>query len=322
MKGMKMAKKKICFVVAPIGEEESEVRKRSDQILKHVIEPSATECGYKTIRADKIDKPGVITSQVIQHVVEDPLIIADLTGHNPNVFYELAIRHALRKPFIQMIQKGEKIPFDVFGMRTIYIDHRNLDSVGEAKNEIVNQIRNLEQDAGNIESPISVSLDRQILRQSDDPEHGALADIMSTLNELPSRIEERFSERIEPIRRRKLRRFHPMMIEEMTHMFSMKSNDPIGVLIVASLLRDDIPWLYEIGIEAYRTAKSGTSKAAIEALRGFQRAVEGTLHGPFMEEFMLSSKDSRMMMHELPRLLEHITERYISRRKPASSRKK
>ena len=317
-----MAKKKICFVVAPIGEEESEVRKRSDQILKHVIEPSATECGYKTIRADKIDKPGVITSQVIQHVVEDPLIIADLTGHNPNVFYELAIRHALRKPFIQMIQKGEKIPFDVFGMRTIYIDHRNLDSVGEAKNEIVNQIRNLEQDAGNIESPISVSLDRQILRQSDDPEHGALADIMSTLNELPSRIEERFSERIEPIRRRKLRRFHPMMIEEMTHMFSMKSNDPIGVLIVASLLRDDIPWLYEIGIEAYRTAKSGTSKAAIEALRGFQRAVEGTLHGPFMEEFMLSSKDSRMMMHELPRLLEHITERYISRRKPASSRKK
>lgn len=317
-----MAKKKICFVIAPIGEEESEVRKRSDQILKHVIEPSASECGYKTIRADKIDKPGIITSQVIQHVVEDPLIIADLTGHNPNVFYELAIRHAIRKPFIQIIKKGERIPFDVAGTRTINVDHRDLDSVGEAKNEIVNQIKFLEQDASNIETPISVSLDLQILRQSDDPEHRSLADIMSTLTELPSRIEERFSERIEPIRRRKLRRLHPMMIEEMIHMFPMKSNDPIGVLIVASLLRDDIPWLYEIGIEAYRTAKSGTSKAAAEALRGFQRAVEHTLHGPFMEEFMMSSKESRMMAHELPRILEHITERYISTRKPASSRKK
>jgi len=317
-----MAKKKICFVIAPIGEEESEVRKRSDQILKHVIEPPASECGYKAVRADKIDKPGVITSQVIQHVVEDPLIIADLTGHNPNVFYELAIRHAIRKPFIQIIKKGERIPFDVAGTRTINVDHRDLDSVGEAKNEIVNQIKSLEQDASNIETPISVSLDLQILRQSDDPEHRSLADIMSTLTELPSRIEERFSERIEPIRRRKLRRFHPMMIEEMTHMLSMKSNDPIGVLIVASLLRDDMPWLYEIGIEAYRTAKSGTSKAAVEALRGFQRVVERTLHGPFMEEFTMSSKESRMMMHELPGLLEHITERYISTRKPASSRKK
>ncbi|MCK4829478.1 hypothetical protein KA005_77855 [bacterium] len=317
-----MAKKKICFVISPIGEEESEVRKRSDQILKHVIEPPANECGYKAVRADKIDKPGIITSQVIQHVVEDPLIIADLTGHNPNVFYELAIRHAIRKPFIQIIKKGERIPFDVAGTRTINVDHHDLDSVGAAKNEIVNQIKSLEQDSNNIETPISVSLDLQILRQSDDPEHRSLADIMSALTELPSRIEGRLSERTEPTRRRKLRHFHPMMIEEMIDMSSMKSNDPIGVLIIASLLRDDVPWLYEIGIEAYRTAKSSTPKVAAEALRGFQRAIERTSHGPFMEEFMISSKETYRMIHKLSRILEHIIERYISARKPPSSRKK
>ena len=317
-----MAKKKICFVIAPIGEDESEVRKRSDQILKHVIEPPVGECGYEAIRADKIEKPGVITSQVIQHVVEDQLVIADLTGHNPNVFYELAIRHALRKPFIQMIQKGEKIPFDVIGTRTIQINHHNLDSVDEAKKGIISQIKSLEKDVSQVETPISISLDLQNLRKSDDPEHRSLADIMSTLTELPSRIEERISERMEPTRRRKLRHIHPMMIEDMTHMFSTKSNDPVGVLIIASLLREDMPWLYEMGIEAYRTAKSGTPKAATEALRGFQRIVERSMHGPFMEEFMMSSKESRMMMHELPALLEHITKRYISSRKPASSRKK
>lgn len=316
-----MAKKKICFVIAPIGDEESEVRKRSDQILKHVIEPSTNECGYEAIRADKIEKPGIITSQVIQHIIDDQLIIADLTGHNANVFYELAIRHAIRKPFIQMIQKGEKIPFDVSGTRTIYIDHHNLDSVGEAKSGIISQIKSLEQDASQIETPISLSLDKQLLRKSDDPERRLLADIMAVVTELPSRIEERFSERIEPIRRRKFRRFHPMMIEEMVHMSSRGSEDPIGILIIASFLREDAPWLYEVGVEAYRATKSGNFKASVEALKGFHRLVEHTLHGPFMEEFMMSSKETHMMMQELPRILEHIIDRYISSRKPPSNEK-
>jgi hypothetical protein len=99
------------------------------------------------VRADEIDKPGIITSQVIQHVVNDALVIADLTERNPNVFYELAIRHALRKPLVQLIKKGEAIPFDVAGTRTIYVDHRDLDSVETARNEIIEQIKTLEKDA-------------------------------------------------------------------------------------------------------------------------------------------------------------------------------
>lgn len=117
---------KNCFVIAPIGELDSDTRKRSDQILKHIIKPAVSSCGYKAIRADEIDKPGIITSQVIQRVVNDPLVIADLTERNPNVFYELAIRHAIRKPLVQLIQKGERIPFDVAGTRTIQVDHTDL----------------------------------------------------------------------------------------------------------------------------------------------------------------------------------------------------
>lgn len=93
-----MTDEKSCFVISPIGEPDSDTRKRADQILKHVVKPAVAECGYTAVRADEIDKPGIITSQVIQRVVTDPLVIADLTERNPNVFYELAIRHALRKP--------------------------------------------------------------------------------------------------------------------------------------------------------------------------------------------------------------------------------
>jgi hypothetical protein len=133
-----------CFVISPIGEPGSEIRKRADQILRHVVEPAVSSCGFDAIRADNISEPGLITSQVIQHIVEDPLVIADLTGSNPNVFYELAIRHAIRKPLVQLIQKGEKIPFDVAGMRTVPVDHKDLDSVDEARTQIEKQIRAVE----------------------------------------------------------------------------------------------------------------------------------------------------------------------------------
>ncbi len=182
-----MAKKR-CFVIAPIGEPESETRKRSDQILRHVISPALEDCGYTATRADQISEPGMITSQVIQHIVDDQLVVADLTDRNPNVFYELAIRHAIRKPFVQLIKKGEQIPFDVAGTRTIYVDHHDLDSVEAVKKEIIAQVHALEKDPSNIETPISVSLDLQLLKQSENPEQRSLADVLSVISELRSSV--------------------------------------------------------------------------------------------------------------------------------------
>lgn len=322
----KVAEKKICFVICPIGEEESDIRKRSNQILKHVIEPPANDCGYKAVRADKIDKPGMITSQVIQHIVEDPLVIADLTGNNPNVFYELAIRHAIRKPFIQIIKKGERIPFDVAGTRTINVDHHDLDSVGEAKSEIVNQIKSLEQNSNNIETPISMSLDLQILRQSDDPERRSLADIVSAIGELPSRIEGRLSERMEianvnfsdrmESNSRKKRRFHPRIFDEMMHMSEMGSGNPLMILAFASFVRDDAPWLYEIAMDAYRALTSGTQKAVEQIRRSLK-----TLRNPpmsnslFHELGMVDSEEMHMLVMEGPRILERMVMRCLQYRK-------
>lgn len=160
---------KICFVIAPIGDEGSEPRRRSDQVLNHIIAPAAEECGYATIRADKISEPGIITSQIIQHLVEDSLVIADLTGRNPNVFYELAIRHASKKSVVQIIQSGESIPFDVAATRTIQVNYQDLDSVAECKKELINQIRSVEKDQSSVVTPISIAIDLKFLRQSDNP---------------------------------------------------------------------------------------------------------------------------------------------------------
>jgi hypothetical protein len=180
--------KKICFVIAPIGEAGSETRRRSDQILKHVIEPCAEECGYDAIRADRISEPGLITAQVLTHIIEAPMVIADLTEHNPNVFYELAIRHAVAKPLVQMIRSTDRIPFDVAGMRTIPIDHQDLDSVAEAKVALVTQIRAVEADPSKVQSPLSTAINLQNLRASDQPLERLVAEMTMSISELQAAV--------------------------------------------------------------------------------------------------------------------------------------
>jgi hypothetical protein len=81
-----------CFVVSPIGDEGSEYRQHADMILNSFIEPALQGLGLKVVRADHIAASGIITKQIAQYVWNSRLVIADLSFHNPNVFYELALR--------------------------------------------------------------------------------------------------------------------------------------------------------------------------------------------------------------------------------------
>lgn len=185
-----MSKEKVCFVIAPMGDERSDTRLRSNQVLDHIVKPAAGECGYKTLRADDISEPGIITSQIIEHLIEDPLVVADLTDHNPNVFYELAIRHAIRKPVVQLIQKGQSIPFDVAATRTISVDHKDLDSAAQARAELIKHIHAVEEDPGKVDTPISAAINFQSLRRSDNPLEKSTAVIISLLQELRVEFDE------------------------------------------------------------------------------------------------------------------------------------
>lgn|SRR5262245_40267581 len=176
-----MAHERDCLVIGPIGDPDSETRKRSDQILKHVITPAVIGRGFTPIRADKLSDPGMITSHIIKLLVSAPLVIADLSERNPNVFYELALRHAARRPLIQLIKKGEQVPFDVAGMRTIAVDHHDLDSVEEARVEIVKQMDASLRPGALIETPVQTALQLQALHESKDPQNRMLATILEEL---------------------------------------------------------------------------------------------------------------------------------------------
>ena len=108
--------------MSPIGAEGSEERKHADQVFKYIIKPAMDKFRIKVVRSDEIGEPGSISKQMFERILGDDLCIALLTGHNPNVFYELAIAHAAKRPVIIMIQKGELLPFDIKDLRCVYYD--------------------------------------------------------------------------------------------------------------------------------------------------------------------------------------------------------
>jgi len=131
---------KMCFVVTPIGDDDSQQRKHADAVLKNVIEPVVRELGLDAIRADQIDRAGLITKQIFECLAHARVCIADLSFNNPNAFYELAVRHMCKRPTVQIIRKGDLIPFDVSQGRTIKMDFTDpysvMESVESAKREL------------------------------------------------------------------------------------------------------------------------------------------------------------------------------------------
>jgi hypothetical protein len=138
---------KSSFFITPIGKENSELRKLSDQVFHEIVEPAAKECGYNVVY-DGTSDPGVIITQLIEHLYNDEFVIADLTGNNAHVMYELGLCHAFRKHVIHIKDISKDYPsFDLPGTQTIDFDLKDRDKIEKCKKEIVRQIKSIESKA-------------------------------------------------------------------------------------------------------------------------------------------------------------------------------
>lgn len=131
---------KKCFVVSPIGEEGSVTRINADKLFKYIIKPVCADCDFEAIRVDKLNDANSITQTIIDYLDKSELVIADITEHNPNVFYEMGYRARTKKPIIHLKSKGENLPFDINTIRALEYDLTDLDSVEEIKKRLTKTI--------------------------------------------------------------------------------------------------------------------------------------------------------------------------------------
>jgi hypothetical protein len=163
---------------------------------------------------------------------------------------------------------------------------------------IAMQVRSFIEKAKSVLEQLDQGTDEEIQPAIDETSVAKLFEEVKVMfQDLPSRIEGR----LDPMRHRKHRGFHPMMMEEFLHM-SKGDDDPTGLLFLMGLFRDELPWLHEVGLEFYRAIKGGRPAQIEEAFGSLMRALDLTRHGPLGEG--IRDKETYMMVRHLPEVLE------------------
>lgn len=104
-----------CFVIMPFA---ATYQSLYDRVIRSAIEDAGLMC----IRGDEVFAKSQITDDIWKQVRSCRLVLAELTGKNPNVLYELGLAHAIGKPSIIITRNQEDVPFDLRALRYLYYD--------------------------------------------------------------------------------------------------------------------------------------------------------------------------------------------------------
>lgn len=122
--------KPVCFVIMPISDVHGYEPGHFGRVYEHVLKPAIVSAGYLPVRADDTIKTDYIVVGIIQQIVESEMVICDFSARNPNVMYELGIRHAFNKPVALIKDRRTDKVFDIQGLRYVeYDDSLRIDTV-------------------------------------------------------------------------------------------------------------------------------------------------------------------------------------------------
>lgn len=172
-----------CFVISPIGSEGSSTRTAADQVLKHIIRKALGD-DYDVQRGDEDSNPGSITAQIIESILEADLVVADLSGFNPNVYYEVAIAHGYARPTVHLQVASETPAFDLKDMRLITYDLTDLDSVEAAGEQLKRLAEFLMETPEKAKTPLSQAQRFAQIADSADPVAQGIAQLTLEVREL------------------------------------------------------------------------------------------------------------------------------------------
>jgi hypothetical protein len=114
--------RKLCFVLMPF-------RADLDPVHRTIREAVVLDNGLICERADDIYSAGIVVDEVWEKICEAQIVVAEVTGRNANVFYEMGLAHALGKPVVILAQSASDIPFDLQHRRAILYKPDRLDQL-------------------------------------------------------------------------------------------------------------------------------------------------------------------------------------------------
>lgn len=144
--------KRKCFIITPIGDEGSETRDKAEGVIESII-PIFEALDFELFVPHRMPKPGSITKQILECILNHDLVVANLTELNPNVMYELAVRHSTAKPVITIAEFGTKLPFDITTERTIFYTN-DMRGVPKLQKDLRSSISSINFDNPEFDNPI------------------------------------------------------------------------------------------------------------------------------------------------------------------------
>ena len=130
-----------CFVMMPFGAW-------FDRYYQEIYVPAIKDAGLEPVRADELFSTGSVVEQIWEQIEKSKLLLADLSGKNPNVFYELGLAHAAKKPVIFTSCAVDDVPFDLRHLRVIIYEIREPEWSSRLRQSVTDYLRNAMKEPG------------------------------------------------------------------------------------------------------------------------------------------------------------------------------
>lgn len=253
------------FVISPIGGAGTPERVRADRFLKYIVRVALPSPMYEVERADEHDSPLAITAAMLSSIVASDICVADITGRNPNVFYELALAHAMDKHVVIMDGDKERSPFDIQDQRAI--------KYGLMPDEIEAAVAQLEAKATNANgatlfkdmmNPVATAFrtwtTQQRVETSGDTTEQMLLRVVEQLGEKVDRVTRRFE----------LEESLPDIptVDELSDLLSRTKRglEKVEDGVFGGSLHPSLSWLVEQGQSAVKSAEATGSTIGLRRL--------------------------------------------------------
>ena len=149
-----MNNKKKCFAIMPFSGTKSCTEQKWTEIFEYIIKPAVEESGFGYECERSVAERENIIKGILEALNKANVVIADLTDNNPNVFYELGVRHTLSNRTILIAQGEEHIPFDLKPYPTTFYS-KSLTNIEEFKNDIKKKLQDIEKNPDRSDNPVA-----------------------------------------------------------------------------------------------------------------------------------------------------------------------